>query len=288
MNPKLGLQLWSVRNALQEDYVGTLEKVAAIGYRNLELITTVTDQGLIFGNDLTATQLLQHLTDKGLQAVSCHIVPGPDTKWDRVVGDLQTLGVKHLGCAIAFFDNQQEVLRFCNTFNRDAEVCKKNGIQYYYHNHFHEFQLFEGQSIMDTMIEKLDEDLVKFEFDSYWAMRGGQDPVAWIQKFGERCGLLHQKDMPAETQPVNLFEQFPADRVVGMTELIESTKGDDQFTEVGKGMMDVPAIIDAARKYAQVPYLFVEQDKSSNGELESIAISYTYLAPLLEGQAQEQ
>jgi len=66
MNPKLGLQLWSVRNALQEDYVGTLEKVAAIGYQNLELITTVTDQGLIFGKDLTATQLLQHLTETRL------------------------------------------------------------------------------------------------------------------------------------------------------------------------------------------------------------------------------
>jgi len=282
MNPKLGLQLWSVRNALQEDYVGTLEKVAAIGYQNLELITTVTDQGLIFGKDLTATQLLQHLTETSLQAVSCHIVPGPETNWDRVVGDLQTLGVKHLGCAIAFFDNQQEVLKFCETFNKDAGFCKQNGIQYYYHNHFHEFQLFEGRSIMDTLIEKLDEDLVKFEFDSYWAMRGGQDPVTWIQKLGNRCGLLHQKDMPAQAQPVNLFEQFPADRVVGMNELIESTKGDDQFTEVGKGMMDVPAIIDAARKYAEVPYMFVEQDKSSNGELESIAISYAYLAPLLK------
>ncbi len=288
MNPRLGLQLWSVRNALQEDYVGTLEKVAAIGYRNLELITMVTDQGLIFGKDLTATQLLQHLTNLGLQAVSCHIVPGADTKWDRVVGDLQTLGVKHLGCAIAFFDNQQEVLKFCETFNRDAEFCKKNGIQYYYHNHFHEFQLFEGQSAMDTMIEKLDPDLVMFEFDSYWAMRGGQDPVAWIQKLGQRCGLLHQKDMPAEAQPVNWFDQFGADQVIGMNELIESTKGDNQFTEVGQGVMDVPAIIEAARKYTDAQYMFVEQDKSSNGELESIAISYAYLAPLLEGQAQEK
>jgi hypothetical protein len=49
MNPNLGLQLWSVRNALQENYVDTLEKIAAIGYQNLELITTVTDQGLVFG-----------------------------------------------------------------------------------------------------------------------------------------------------------------------------------------------------------------------------------------------
>ena len=94
--------------------------------------------------------------------------------------------------------------------------------------------------------------------------------------------------MPAEAQPVNWFDQFGTDNVIGMNELIELTKGDKQFTEVGQGVMDVPAIIEAARKYATVPYMFVEQDKSSNGELELIAISYAYLAPLLEGQPQEK
>lgn len=283
MNPALGLQLWSVRNALQEDYVGTLEKIAAIGYKNLELITTVSDQGLVFGKDLSATQLQRCLTDTGLRAVGCHIVPQPGMNWEQVAKDLQELGVRHLGCAIAFFDNKQEVLDFCETFNKDAEFCQKNGIQYYYHNHFHEFQLFEGQSIMDIMLKTLEQDLVMFEFDSYWAMRGGQDPIAWIKKLGKRCGLLHQKDMPVDAQPVNWFDRFGADHTIGMDELIESTKGDNEFTEVGEGAMDVRAIIEAARTYADVKYMFVEQDKSSKGELESIAISYAYLNPLLQG-----
>ncbi|MCB9420060.1 MAG: sugar phosphate isomerase/epimerase [Ardenticatenaceae bacterium] len=282
MNPMLGLQLWSVRNALQEDYLGTLEKVAEIGYKNLELITTVTDKGLIFGNDLSATQLKRYLEDTGLRAVGCHIVPVPGMNWERVVADLKELGVHHLGCAIAFFNNRQEVLDFCKTFNKDAEFCKKNGIQYHYHNHFHEFQAFEGESIFDTMLDNLDKDLVLIEFDTYWAMRGGQDPVAWIKKLGHRCDLLHQKDMPAEAQPVNWFDHFGPERKLGLGELIETTAGDSQFTEVGQGVMDIPAILEAGRTYGQVEYIFVEQDKSARSELESIAISYNYLSELLK------
>ena len=281
MNPNLGLQLWSVRNALQENYVDTLEKIAAIGYQNLELITTVTDQGLVFGKDLTASQLQRHLTDTGLRAVSCHIVPQPGMNWEAVVANLQELGVKHLGCAIAFFSNKQDVLDFCKPFNRDAEFCKKNGIQYYYHNHFHEFQIFEGQSIMDIMMENLDKDLVMFEFDSYWAMRGGQDPVAWIRKLGKRCDLLHQKDMPASAKPVNWFDQFGADASYGFDQLLESVKGNDQFTEVGEGVMDIPAIIEASRTYGPARYMFVEQDKSARGELDSITVSFANLVKML-------
>ena len=57
MEPSIGLQLWSVRNNLQSDYVGTLEKIAEIGYRDLELITTVTPEGLIFGQNMRASEL---------------------------------------------------------------------------------------------------------------------------------------------------------------------------------------------------------------------------------------
>jgi sugar phosphate isomerase/epimerase len=134
---------------------------------------------------------------------------------------------------------------------------------------------------MDSMMENLDKDLVMFEFDSYWAMRGGQDPVAWIRKLGKRCDLLHQKDMPAAAQPGNWFDMFGADANYGFDQLIESTKGDDQFTEVGEGVMDIPAIIEAGRTYGPAQYIFVEQDKSARGELESITVSYTNLVKML-------
>jgi len=282
MTPALGLQLWSVRNHLQENYLATLEEIAKIGYKYLELIVNVTDKGLVFGKDLNAVQLKHFLDQTGLRAVGSHIVPMPGMDWERVVADYKTLGVSYLGCAIAFFNNRQEVLDFCKTFNQDAEFLKKNGIQYYYHNHFHEFQIFEGQSIYDTLLENLNKDLVKFEFDSYWATRGGQDPVAWLRKLGARCDLLHQKDLPADSLPVNWFEHFGPDHKMGMAELIETTSGEQiQFTEVGKGILDIPAIVAAGREYGNARYIFIEQDRSARGELESIAISYANLTKIL-------
>src|SRR4030042_4087550 len=199
MNPDIGLQLWSVRNSLQKDYFWTLEKIAEVGYRNLELIPTVTPEGLVFWQDMRAPELRKNLDRLGLRAVGCHFVPNAEMRLERILADLQVLGVDSLACAIAFFANQSEVIEFNNTFNHYAEICKKHGVQLYYHNHFHEFQVLDGKSIFEMMIEQMDKDLVMFEFDTYWATRGGQDPIYWLKKLGKRCDLLHQKDLPATT-----------------------------------------------------------------------------------------
>ena len=158
MNPDIGLQLWSVRNSLQKDYFWTLEKIAEVGYRNLELITTVTPEGLVFGQDMRAPELRKNLDRLGLRAVGCHFVPNAEMRLERILADLQVLGVDSLACAIAFFANQSEVIEFNNTFNHYAEICKKHGVQLYYHNHFHEFQVFDGKSIFEMMIEQMDKD----------------------------------------------------------------------------------------------------------------------------------
>lgn len=282
MDPVLGLELWSVRNSLMEDYAGTLQKVAAVGYKNLELITEITENGLLFGKDLNAKQLRSLLDENGLKAVSCHIVPDEKTDWDRIIDDAKTLGVTNFGCAIAFFTSIPEVVDFSKQMNKDAELCLKNGIQYHYHNHYHEFQKFDGVSIYDTMLENFDNDVVKITFDTYWAMRGGQDPIAWLEKLGKRCDLLHQKDMPKEANPVNWFDHFGPDHIQTLEELIYTTSGDHEFTEVGKGVMDVPAILDTARKHCDVKYIFIEQDKSNMGEIESITDSFKYMSKLVK------
>ena len=283
MNPEIGLQLWSVRNSLQNDYVGTLAKIAEIGYKNLELITTITPDGLIFGKDMTAAELRKQLDRLGLKAAGCHIVPDAKTNWERLIADCHALGLDRLACAIAFFENRQDVLDFCKSFNQYAALCDKNGLRYYYHNHFHEFQVFQGQTIFDTMIENMDKDLVSFELDTYWATRGGADPVALLRKLGKRCDMLHLKDIPVGAHPINWFDRFGTDRTLGLQELIQS-QGDAQFIEVGEGILDIPAFIEAGRTYGEAKYLFVEQDFTSKGELESIAISFKNLTRLLGSQ----
>jgi sugar phosphate isomerase/epimerase len=282
MNPAIGLQLWSVRNNLQKDYIGTLEKIAQVGYQNLELFTTVTAEGLVFGQELRATELRKALYRFGLRAVSCHFVPNAEMRLEAILDDLKVLGVDSLACAIAFFADQQDVSKFNIMFNRYGEICKKHGVQLYYHNHYHEFQVFGGKSIYEMMIEQMDEDLVMFELDTYWATRGGQDPIYWLKKLGNRCDLLHLKDIPANTHPVNLFERIGYDSHIKL-DTMGGSIDPEHFTEVGEGKLNISGFIQAARTYNQARYLFVEQDMTKKTELESIAVSFTNLTRLLTG-----
>ncbi len=281
MKPSIGLQLWSIRNSLAKDYVGTLETIAKTGYKNLELITTVTPDGLVFGESMRAPELRKHLDHFGLRAVSSHFVPTADMSLEKIVGDLQTLGVDSLGCAIAFFNSQAQTVEFCQSFNHYAEICKKGGVQLYYHNHFHEFQVFGDRSAFEIMIEQMDKDLVMFEFDTYWATRGGQDPIYWLKKLGKRCDLLHQKDLPASTSPANLFQRFGYDAEINI-DTFWGLQDPTEYIEVGEGVLNLPAIFEAFRKYNGARYVFIEQDMSKRTEQESIKVSLANLTRILE------
>lgn len=280
MEPAIGLQLWSVRNSLEKDYIWTLEKIAEVGYQNLELITTVTPEGLVFGKDMRAQELRKNLDSFGLRAVGCHFMPIDEMRLETILADLQVLGVDSLACAIAFFKDQHEVVEFNHTFNQYAEICKKEGVQLYYHNHFHEFQVFGEKSIYEMMIEQMDKDLVMFEFDTYWATRGGQDPIYWMKKLGKRCDLLHQKDLPATATPVILFEEFGYDSPITI-DTMWGLQDSEHFTEIGEGKLNIPAILQADRRYNNARYIFIEQDMSKMSELESIAVSYANLTKYL-------
>lgn len=281
MGLSMGLQLFSVKNALKQDFIGTLEKVAKIGYENLEIVIRKTDEGLSLGGDITPAEMKRQLDRLGMRAIGCHTRVDEETDWERIIEANHEIGSTAIGCSIAFFSNKKDVFNFCDAFNKYGDICKKNGIGLYYHNHFQEFQVFEGQTVMDIMLLNLDRDLIKFEFDSYWAVRGGVDPVQWLHKLGDRCEMLHQKDLPAVAQPVNWFDVFGADSNITIDELYKTQEA-AHFSEVGEGTLDIRAIIKAARSIGSAKYMFVEQDVTSKDELEGIEISYNNLSRLLE------
>ena len=280
MSLSTGLQLFSVKNALARDYVGTLEQVAEIGYKNLELVMRTTDDGLSLGGDISPANLRSELDRLGMRAVSSHTRVNEETDWDRIIAANQEIGSTAIGCSIAFFGDRQDVLKFCEAFNTYGALCRNSGLQLYYHNHFQEFQVFEGQTVMDLLLALTDKDLVKFEFDTYWAARGGVDPIAWLHKLGDRCDMLHQKDLPESAQPVNWFEVFGAGSKITIKELYQ-TQDPAHFTEIGAGTLNIPAILEAAHSLGYARYIFVEQDVTSRDELEGIAISYTNLEGML-------
>lgn len=273
-NPLLGLQLFSVRDELQKDYFGTLEKLAALGYRNLEIAVHNIDACI----EPNAAVLRRRLDELGMKVVSSHL--SPLDRHEEIAAYLGELGCPAVGCSIAFFRNKQDVLDFSGKLNRYGEMFKKRNLEFYYHNHYQEFQKMDGQYVMDILLAHTDPDLVKVEFDTYWAQRGGVDPVEYLKKLGDRCDLVHQKDLPAGIHPVNLFETIGEEAEIAFESFVQMLEP-EQFTEIGEGVMDIPAIVRTIREIGAVKYVFVEQDLTLKNQLESVAISYRNMNRLL-------
>lgn len=174
MSLQFGLQLYSVREELAKDYAGTLKKVAEIGCRYVELAFHQADQHLNVGG-MTPSQLKDTLDRIGLKVVSAHIDPMDKFDWDRVIAFNQDLGNTAIGKSMAFYSGPDDVRRISADLNRYGEICRKNGMDFNYHNHFQEFQRFGGKTVLETILELTDENLVKIELDMYLAVRGGAE-----------------------------------------------------------------------------------------------------------------
>ncbi len=278
MSLDFGLQLYSVRSALQRDAEGTLEKIAEIGYQHLQPAVSA-DLEQVAG-PLNARDFKRRADELGLDVQSIHVRVDDQTDWNRLIALNHELGSSAVALPIAWYTDRASTVAFAGALNRYGERCRAGGLGFYYHNHFHEFQILGGEMVMDLLLQHTDPDLVGIEFDTYWAARGGVDPQEWLRKLGHRCDLTHQKDLPAAAQPVNLFDRFRADARITLQELIQ-TQNPAEFAEVGEGTMDLPALIATMREIG-VKYVFVEQDLSERDEIESIRISYRNLTDLLK------
>ncbi|MBS4219073.1 sugar phosphate isomerase/epimerase [Bacillus sp. FJAT-49711] len=283
MSLSLGLQLYSVRDELEKDYLGTLERLAEIGYKNLEVAIHNADEGLKVGG-MNAAEVKKQLDRLGMRVVSSHIGPLDKVDWDEVADFSHTLGSEAVGCSIAFFTNYQEILDFSAELNKYGEECRKRDLQFYFHNHFQEFQKFNGKYAMDIVLENTDKDLVKMEFDTYWAVRGGVDPVEYLRQLGDRCGLIHQKDLPATVEKSNLFDVIGEDAEITFESFVKIPKP-EEFTEIGEGVLDIASIIREAKKIGAAKYIFVEQDLTPRNQLDSVEISYKNITELLKTNA---
>lgn len=276
MNVRVGLQLYSVRRALDRDPWGTLARLAEAGFTRLEAANhnARNDPGVGFG--VAAPELRDGLAALGLSIVGCHINPLDLDILPRALDYQAELGNTQFGCDIEFFPygDRDYVLRRAELFNTVGELARARGMRFYYHNHFQEFQHFGDDYVYDLILDNTDPNLVKLEIDTYWIYRGGQDPVAWMEKCADRVILLHQKDFPADApQPLNLF-----DGVVSPTESIdmavfEERKDPRCFTEIGTGVLPIQRIIDAAGALPHVDDLILEQDHTALDEIESVRTS---------------
>lgn len=255
----IGVQLYTVRDAMAADPTGTLAKVAQIGFNSVEG-ATYTGSEKFYGMEPKAFAAL--LKSNGLAMHSSHYRLGADnagTKgtilndWERAVHDAAEVGIKYMVCAYLSQEERggpDHYKLIAGQLNEAAGICKASGIQLCYHNHDFEFDAQNGQYPYDILLEFTDKDLVKMEMDLYWVSKAGQDPVKLFEKHHGRFPLWHLKDMDATPQHA--------------------------FAEVGSGTIDFKRIF-AAQKTAGLKYFFVEQDKCPGSPFDSITKSYNYI-----------
>jgi sugar phosphate isomerase/epimerase len=227
----IAIQLYTVRELAAEDFAGTLQKIAGIGYKAVELAG-------FYGN--TAGEIRAIADAAGLKIASAHI---PVTEFEadlgKVSSDLQTLGAEWGVVPWISPDNRTEsALRaYGEQFNVYADTLSVAGIKFGYHNHDFEFTVKTeaGASLFDMLIDVTDPAKVYFELDAYWASVAGLDPAVVLAQHKDRIKLVHLKD------------GFRNNLVAG---------GDVPF---GEGDLDFTTFFSAAAE-AGVEYYITEQD----------------------------
>lgn len=245
---KIGLQLYTVRKDLEQDFEGTLRKVAAIGFNEVEFA------GYFGQKPEEVKKLLKELK---LAAPSAHFssVVGRD-ELSKAIEAAKIIGHKYLVFAYLREEERRSLddyKKLIEKLNKAGEECRKAGLQFAYHNHDFEFIKMDGQIPYDLILAETDKDLVKMEMDLYWITKAGYDPLSYFEKHPGRFPLVHVKDMDATPKKF--------------------------FTEVGRGVIDFKKIFSNAEK-AGIKHYFIEQDETLAESLESVKTSFNYLKKL--------
>jgi len=201
----IGLQMYSLRDDLNKDVKGTIEKMGKIGYTSMEAASF--DNGKFYGMEPEAFKAL--LEANGMKLVSSHTganYTGDQASWDAAMiwWDMAIAAHKKAGCTYIVkpsmgdypYKNLEALKKTCEYFNAIGEKCNAAGIRFGYHNHNKEFTKITDADdlVYDYMVKNTDPKKVTFELDVYWIYKGGQNAVAYFNKYPKRFELLHIKD----------------------------------------------------------------------------------------------
>ncbi|MDR1306094.1 MAG: sugar phosphate isomerase/epimerase [Treponema sp.] len=271
---KVGIQLYSVRNHMEKDPIGTIRHVAEAGYRYIEVANHRADQDHGVGFGASAGEIKKALEGTGARIVSAHVSPLNLETIKPVLEYFTELGAAYLVDPMDFFGDRDGILAKCETYNKMGRLCAGAGMKFLYHNHFQEFRLLGDKTVFDLIMENTDPALVGAELDTYWAARGGQDPVALLTKYGDRMRLIHQKDFPAAAKDgLNLIDAVNKGGITVDMDYFISVVSPETFTEIGTGILPIQEIINAGNGACKADYIILEQDYSRHDEYESIRIS---------------
>ncbi len=242
---KIGLQLYSVKELCEKDFLGTIAEVAKIGYDGVEFAG-------YFG--ASAAKLKKALDDCGMKACGSHIsIDALDKDLDGQIAYSLEIGSPYVICPYLggnWVGSADAWKRTAEYFNVIGRKCVENGLLFGYHNHDFEFVKYDGRMAYDIMLDNADPNNLFIELDTFWVDYAGMDLAGFMENYGKRIKLLHIKD--------------------------RTSLEDKRNTEIGKGIIDVPAIVTAGKKLGSHWYI-VEQEYFAMDQLASVAQSLRYL-----------
>jgi sugar phosphate isomerase/epimerase len=256
----IGVQLYTVRDQMKKDFDGTLAKVAAIGYKEVEFAGYF---------DHSPEEVRAAIDRHGLLSPSCHVAYETlGDAWPAQIESAKIIGQSYIVCPWIPEEIRKKPdgwKRAAETFDRAGEASNKAGIQFAYHNHWFEFLPVDGKLPYDFLLETCDPNLVKMELDLCWITVGGGDPLKYFDRYPGRFPLVHVKDVKA----------LPKVSASGKQNFGDSFK---DMTEVGSGIIDWKRIF-AQSDQAGIKHYIVEHDKPK-APFDSIKTSYEYLRNL--------
>lgn len=246
----IGLQVYSVREQAQEDFIQTMEEIKRIGYDGVELAG-------LYGH--TPQQIHDWLHEIGLEPISAH-VPYVELKdnMEKTVADYAVVGctylaIPHLGEGERYGTKAyQEMLEKIPSI---AKECRKYDMTLLYHNHDFEFQrALNGEYVLDTLYQQIEPKDLQTEIDTCWVKAAGEDPAAYVRKYQGRCPVVHLKDFTGK-KPV-------------------------EFRAVGYGIQNMQEILTASIE-SGAQWVIVEQDgHTEHSPIEDARLSIEYLKTL--------
>ena len=247
----IGIQLYSVRDEMMKDPVGTLTQLAEIGYKNVEHANYIDRK--FYG--YTPAEFKRILTDLGLNMTCGHTVMGKDhwdddkkvftDSWKQTIEDAAFMDQKFVispWMDESFRKSYDNMIRYMEVFNMCGELCRNSGMKFGYHNHAFEFsEELNNVKVFDIMMQNMDFDLVAMQLDIGNIYIAGEKAIDLLEKYPGKFESIHVKDEIA----VDTAEKY-------------------ESTILGKGIINTKEVIDLGRKIGGTKVFIVEQESYQN------------------------
>jgi sugar phosphate isomerase/epimerase len=247
---RVGIQLYTLRDDARRNLERGLADIAAIGYKDVELLGSMNNFGM------PPARLRQILDRLGLRAPSTHIGANELVNLDRQLDDAQTLGHQYIILA-SLPDVGRLTLDsyriWADRLNEAGRRARARGVWIGFHDEPYDFTTIQGRIPYDVLVERTDPSVVRLQLDTGNAAMGGQDPLEYMRRYGNRYWLFHIKDAPSLGSPTD--------------------------TELGRG------IVDFRRLFRMIDdidskYLYVEQETYPGAPIASVRRDYQYISTL--------